>query len=549
MLEILISLLRAQLLSTDYFDKVYGLCVKVREGTKVYPAEYQSKDNYQKVDCGQNFIYFRQSGETQRRQEDEGVTGCDDMVYETVPFVAVAYLPKDIFGSDNPYIDDKVSRNIANYIELAGWNNLRSTLKAEDVHCYVRRVTHFRETVWREEFEGIEMAARHDHVLCSIAFDVEIRSTSGCLQNYECSVDSAVVEPCEVTVYIDDPRAWHRQEGNGESGYLGNFWQLTEDGGLIPVTTETVDVGSEEKKIDNLWVKNLHYDVLIPPLPLSTILAEGNTTGGNNIVITAGDAIESPDGSHFIQVTDDELILAGLDKISFDAPLYEFAGLTDAMLYVDANGLLKEATVTAANGLSLTNGVLAMAAAGAAQAGAVTIGAQNFAGEKTFVNPITYAEGTAKFIVRRWTNDNTYTALYLGNITPSGTNYSMLVQSAGLQTFINGQSEVNLVIAGSGQVKVNSTGMGVGLVSGSPAARAHFRGASNGVALLVEEDGGGDYLICEEVAGVRRIGFFGVMSAPRQTMGAATAGGTYGATEQAMLQKAYDVLRTFGLGD
>lgn len=44
--------------------------------------------------------------------------------------------------------------------------------------------------------------------------------------------------------------------------------------------------------------------------------------------------------------------------------------------------------VTAANGLSLTAGTLAMAAAGAAAAGAVTTGVQSFAGAKTFTGAI-----------------------------------------------------------------------------------------------------------------------------------------------------------------
>jgi hypothetical protein len=44
------------------------------------------------------------------------------------------------------------------------------------------------------------------------------------------------------------------------------------------------------------------------------------------------------------------------------------------------------------------------------------------------------------------------------------------------------------------------------------------------------------------------LGFFGVTPAARQPLGAATAASTYGTNEQAMLQKAYELLRTFGLG-
>lgn len=45
-----------------------------------------------------------------------------------------------------------------------------------------------------------------------------------------------------------------------------------------------------------------------------------------------------------------------------------------------------------------------------------------------------------------------------------------------------------------------------------------------------------------------KIGFFAVAPVVRQTFGAATAGGTYGATEQTMLQTIWDALRAYGLG-
>jgi hypothetical protein len=47
-------------------------------------------------------------------------------------------------------------------------------------------------------------------------------------------------------------------------------------------------------------------------------------------------------------------------------------------------------------------------------------------------------------------------------------------------------------------------------------------------------------------ASTQRIGFLGVTPAVAQTGAAQTAGATYGATEQDMLQKAYNALRTFG---
>jgi len=48
-------------------------------------------------------------------------------------------------------------------------------------------------------------------------------------------------------------------------------------------------------------------------------------------------------------------------------------------------------------------------------------------------------------------------------------------------------------------------------------------------------------------ASTQKLGFLGAPPAVQQTGGAATASGTYGATEQNMIQKAYNALRTFGL--
>lgn len=64
------------------------------------------------------------------------------------------------------------------------------------------------------------------------------------------------------------------------------------------------------------------------------------------------------------------------------------------------------------------------------------------------------------------------------------------------------------------------------------------------VALFANGTG---FLTGNGASSVKRIGFLGATAAAQQTGGSATAAGTYGATEQGMLQKAYDCLRTFGL--
>ena len=51
-----------------------------------------------------------------------------------------------------------------------------------------------------------------------------------------------------------------------------------------------------------------------------------------------------------------------------------------------------------------------------------------------------------------------------------------------------------------------------------------------------------------QVTADSKIGFFGATAVVRQTLGGATAGASYTANEQGMLQRVYDAIRTYGLG-
>lgn len=82
----------------------------------------------------------------------------------------------------------------------------------------------------------------------------------------------------------------------------------------------------------------------------------------------------------------------------------------------------------------------------------------------------------------------------------------------------------------------------------APTARLQARGVNNAVAFLAEDDSGNAIASFGESGGARVIGFFGATPVVQQTMGSATAGGAYTATEQAMLQAVYDAVRNIGIG-
>lgn len=72
---------------------------------------------------------------------------------------------------------------------------------------------------------------------------------------------------------------------------------------------------------------------------------------------------------------------------------------------------------------------------------------------------------------------------------------------------------------------------------------------STTVTTLVKLNNGTTDIFCVKGDTTKgKVSFFGATPATQQTLGAATAGASYTATEQAMIQKAYDLLRAFGLG-
>jgi hypothetical protein len=71
-------------------------------------------------------------------------------------------------------------------------------------------------------------------------------------------------------------------------------------------------------------------------------------------------------------------------------------------------------------------------------------------------------------------------------------------------------------------------------------------GSGTSVSTLIKLNNGTTDLFV--VKGDSKIGFFGATPVVKQTLGEATASSSYTATEQGMLQRVYDAIRTYGLG-
>jgi hypothetical protein len=121
---------------------------------------------------------------------------------------------------------------------------------------------------------------------------------------------------------------------------------------------------------------------------------------------------------------------------------------------------------------------------------------------------------------------------------PSGAGFTHTVQS-GISASLSGADGGDLFLIASaanagkhngGNVKVNA-----GLKAGA---------GTTGSILFYKSDGSTKVQEINDTG----VGFFATAPVAQQTMGAATAGATYTATEQAMLQAVYNAVRAFGLG-
>lgn len=372
MLELIIRFLQANFQSVGYFDQVLSIAQKVKRDDKEFPAIYKEGDDLNQINLEPSCIYFKKRGAIQRSESNEdAVSGCEHLITVSVPLQAIAYLPKNIFKTDNAFIDDKTTNNIANIIQNANWKSLQSAMKAQDVSVFVRELSDDKDALWRQEYKNIPLAVRHDYVYCSVSFDIVIKIDQSCLINFECQDIEVTYSAGQVTIFIVDNSAWHKGGDSVEKTWaLGtktdfgfNFitnnqtrWSLTAAGNIVPAAANTYSLGSAALPVKDIYAQTLHYSALDPAIVVPVTSVNGQT---GSVVLTTTDINEGTN----LYYTDTR----ARASISASSPLQYNSG----------------------------TGALSITDAGAAQSGVVNAIAQTFAGLKTFNNSINLPAGTS----------------------------------------------------------------------------------------------------------------------------------------------------------
>lgn len=194
MLEVIIAYLNGILTQYDFANEYYGLAEKTEQGDVVFPAVYCGKDELKRIEFEREVAYHRLRSDINYSQSTDGVSGCEDYVTISYPLTVVAYVKRDR-QNDTNYSPSRLAESIATAIKQTPFGNLMAAADAEDVQVEINNTITSAKTVWENEHENIEFAARHDHVLISVEYTVTVSASQSCLKKWECFETVTVTPP------------------------------------------------------------------------------------------------------------------------------------------------------------------------------------------------------------------------------------------------------------------------------------------------------------------------------------------------------------------
>jgi hypothetical protein len=162
--------------------------------SRVFPGVYCGKDELKQIDFEREVIYHRQRSEIGYSQSTEGISGCDDYVTISYPLTAVAYVSRSR-QSDTNYSPSRLGESLAAVIKETSLGSLLTALEAEDAQIEINSINTSAKSVWENEHENIQFAARQDYILISVEYTITVSASQSCLRKWECYEDVTVTPP------------------------------------------------------------------------------------------------------------------------------------------------------------------------------------------------------------------------------------------------------------------------------------------------------------------------------------------------------------------
>lgn len=193
MIELLITYLNTKLGFTNYFEKQYCLTEYVLRENQKYPALYNTKGQYERVDFDKfdGVSYFAKSGDISFSKNTDNQTGCEILYDVSIPLKLVCFVNRNKLSVDNAYSDDSVAISIISQLSN---NNayLKSQLKAKKIEILADRYKTNKDEILEQEYDNVDFKFRYQYSYISIELSINLLINNACILG-ECDFDKDIL--------------------------------------------------------------------------------------------------------------------------------------------------------------------------------------------------------------------------------------------------------------------------------------------------------------------------------------------------------------------
>ena len=292
MLQSIIDYLTIKLQALKIAD-VYGLGELVVDQDSEKPALYTGSGQYQSLvnfDNHNGLMYFRLVSPVSNAIAESQIGG-DEVFQRTYNLRVIAYVNKEVYNTDNNYIDDKIAHNIQLAIDNEDDGLLSTSLGAQTATIQTTSYETNRRNVSDGESLGFDIP--FNYVFLALDFNVIIIGSQDCFNTYGCNdtpidyLDLLRAEICDSECLDGTATAT-----NSLSTVIGSVNVPSGETANIPITDSTI-TRSDATTIATVPAET---NATIPDSPVTlqntalTVLSTTNVLADSTATITAPDA-------------------------------------------------------------------------------------------------------------------------------------------------------------------------------------------------------------------------------------------------------------------
>ena len=293
MLQSIIDYLTIKLQALKIAD-VYGLGELVVDQDSEKPALYTGSGQYQSLvnfDNHNGLMYFRLVSPVSNAIAESQVGG-EDVFQRTYNLRIIAYVNKDVYNTDNNYIDDKIAHNIQLAIDNEDDGLLSTSLGAQTATIQTISYETNRRNV--SDGESLEFDIPFNYVFLALDFNVIIIGSQDCFNTYGCNdtpidyLDLLRAEICESECLDGTATAT-----NSLSTVIGSVNVPSGETANIPITDSTI-TRSDATTIATVPAET---NATIPDSPVTLNNTATTTLSTTNVLADKATTITAPDAT------------------------------------------------------------------------------------------------------------------------------------------------------------------------------------------------------------------------------------------------------------